>query len=100
MSSRAFNIAFLNTQGLRTENLTKVSIARDAEKYNIQVVSLTETHIKESTIEQARGKKKNYKVYHNGIEGTKEYTGVRILIEEEVPATSTRVMKSSTYGRF
>ena len=36
MSPRAFNIATLNTQALRTENLTKVSIARDAEKYDPQ----------------------------------------------------------------
>ena len=43
MSLRAFNIATFNTQGLRTENLKKVSIARDAEKYNIQVIGLTET---------------------------------------------------------
>ena len=49
MSSRAFNIAGFNTQDLRMENLTKVSIARDAEKYNIQVMDLTETHIKENT---------------------------------------------------
>ena len=49
MSSRAFNIAGFNTQDLRTENLKKVSIARDAEKYNIQVMDLTETHIKENT---------------------------------------------------
>ena len=49
MSSRAFNIAGFNTQDLRTENLKKVSIAKDAEKYNIQVLDLTETHIKENT---------------------------------------------------
>ena len=91
MSSRAFNIATFNTQGLHTENLNKVSIPRDAEKYNIQVMNLTETHIKESAIEQARGNKKNYTVYHNGIEGTNKYTGVGILIEEEIPATFTTV---------
>ena len=100
MSSRAFNIAFFNTQGLQTQNLTKVSIAKDAEKCDIQVVSLTETHIKESTTEQVRGKKKNYTVYHNGIEGMNKYTGVRITIKEEIPVTSTRVMISSTNGRF
>ena len=87
--SRAFNVATSNTQGLRTDNLKKVSIARDTEKCNIQVMGLTERHIKESTIEQARGNKKKYTVYHNVIEGTNEYTGVEILIEEEIPATFT-----------
>ena len=59
MSSRAFNTTTFNTQGLRTDNLNKVLIARDTEKYNIQVTGLNETHTKESAIEQARGKKKN-----------------------------------------
>ena len=76
---------------MQTENLKKVSIARDAEKYKIQVMGLTETHIKDSTIEWARGKKKNYTIYHSGIEGMNEYTGVGIFIEEEIPATFTRV---------
>ena len=59
MSSRVFNTATFNTQDLWTDNLKKVSITRDAAKYNIQVMGLTETHIKESTIEQAGGNKKN-----------------------------------------
>ena len=59
MSSRAFNTTTFNTQGLRTDDLKKVWIARDAEKYNIQVTGLNETHIKENAIEQARGNKKN-----------------------------------------
>ena len=51
MSLRAFNITIFNTQGLQMVNLKNVSTARDAEKYNIQVVGLTKIHIKESTIE-------------------------------------------------
>ena len=54
-------------------------------------MGLTETSIKASTIEQARGKKKNYPVYRNGIEETNEYTGIGILIKEEIPATFTKV---------
>ena len=54
-------------------------------------MGLTETSIKASTIEQARGKKKNYSVYCNGLEETNEYTGIGILIEEEIPATFTKV---------
>lgn len=57
----------------------------------MQVMSLTETHIKESTIEQIKRNKKKYIVYHNGIEGTNECTEVRILIKEQIPATFTRV---------
>ena len=49
---------------------------------NIQAIGLTETHIKESIIKQARGNKK-YTAYHNGIEGMNKYLGVGILIQEE-----------------
>ena len=100
MSSRAFNIAIFNTQCSWKENLRKVSITTDAEKNNIQVTDLTETHIKESTVEQARGKKKNHTVYHNGIEGTNKYTVVGILIEEEIPGTFTRVNDRICYAEI
>ena len=63
-------------------------------------MGLTETHFKESAIEQARGKKKNYTIYHNGIEGTNEYTGVGILIEEEIPATFTSVNDRILYAEI
>ena len=87
-TSKAFNIA---TQGLGKDDLKKVSIATDAEKYIIQVMALTETHNKESTTKQAKGNKKKYTVYHSETEGTNKYTGVGILIEEEIPATFTKV---------
>ena len=82
------------------ENLKKVSIARYAEKYNIQVMGVNETHIKESTIEQARGKRKNYTVYHNGIEGANKHKVVGILIEEEIPSTFTRVNDRICYAKI
>ena len=63
-------------------------------------MGLTETHFKESGIEQARGKKKNYTVYHNGIEGTNEYTGVGILIEEEIPATFASLNDRTLYAEI
>ena len=44
-------------------------------------MGLTETHIKESIIEQAGEYKKKSTVYHNGVEGTNRYTGVKILIK-------------------
>ena len=100
MLSRAFNIAAFNNQGLRTENLKKVSIVGDAERNSIQVVGLTETHVKESAIQRSRGKKENFTVYHNGIEGMNEYTGVGILIEKEIPATFTRVNDRICYAEI
>ena len=81
MSSRAFIIATFKAPGLQTESLKKVSISRDVEKYSIQVMNLTETHIKKNTIEQIRGKKKKYTVYHNGTEETNEHARVGILIK-------------------
>ena len=39
-------------------------------------------------------------VYHNGIERTNEYTGVGILIEEEIPTTFTRVNDRICYAEI
>ena len=63
-------------------------------------MNLTETHIEKSKMEQVRGKKKKYTVYHNGIEETNEYTRVGILIEEEIPATFTRVNDRICYAEI
>ena len=49
---------------------------------------------------KSKGNKKKYAVYHNGIEGTNEYTGVGILIEEEIPATFTRVNDRICYAEI
>ena len=54
-------------------------------------MGLTETHIRESTIEHISGNKKKCTVYHNEIEGTNEYIIVGILIEEEIPAMNSRI---------
>ena len=54
-------------------------------------MGLTETHIRESTIEHISGNKKKCTVYHNEIEGTNEHIVVGILIEEEIPAMNSRI---------
>ena len=84
MSSAAFNFATFNTQSLWTDNLKKVSIARDAEKYVIQVVKYTSKKVQWN---QARENKKKCIVYHNGIEETNENSEIAKLIEVEIPAT-------------
>ena len=63
-------------------------------------MGLTETHIKESIIEQAGEYKKKSTVYHNGVEGTNRYTGVKILIEQKLPATFTRVNDRICYAEI
>ena len=41
----------------------------DANKYNIQEMGLTETHIKKQDLEEITVNNKKYIIYYNGIEG-------------------------------
>ena len=84
------NIGTLNTQGCQGK--TKIlSIARDTEKYNVEILGLTETHVKNQHLEEVKGIKKVYNLYHNGIKGTNKYSGVGLLINKDINATFQRI---------
>ena len=87
---KIINIGTLNTQGCQ-DILKLPSIAKDAERYNVQILALTETHLVNQEIEVIKVEKKRYNVYHNGIEGKNIYSGVGILIEEDIPAVFRRI---------
>ena len=48
------NIGTLNTQGCQ-DNTKSLSIARDTEKYNVQILGLTETHVADQQLEEVKG---------------------------------------------
>ena len=48
------NIGTLNTQGCQ-DNTKLLSIASDSEKYNVQILGLTETHIVDQHLEEIKG---------------------------------------------
>jgi len=88
---KQINIGTLNTQGCRNTNKIH-SIAKDADKFNLQVLlALTETHIADQIIEKVKVNKKTYNVYHNGIAGKNIYAGVGILLED-IPAVFSRIL--------
>ena len=85
-----FNIATLNTQGC-IDKTKRHTIALDAERYKIQILALTETHVVEKNLEEIKIGKKTYNIYHNGIEGENKFSGVGILIEKHIEATFARI---------
>ena len=100
MKFKYLKVATFNTQGLRSCKIKRKKITEDAERYDIQVMGITETHIKESTVEHFKSKQKRYTIYHNGIEEESQFTGVGIVIEEDIPATFTRVNDRICYAEL
>ena len=84
-------IATFNIQGCKTDKEKIKSLAIDAESYEIQVIGFTESHIETMSIEEVKGKKKIYNVYHNGIKDKNKHTGVGIIVEKEIPAVMNRI---------
>ena len=84
------NIGTLNTQGCQ-DNTKLLSIASDSEKYNVQILGLTETHIVDQHLEEIKGIKNVFNLYHNGIKGSNKYSGVGILIDKDISATFRRI---------
>ena len=66
-------IATFNIQGCKTNSLKIKSVVRDAEKYGIQIMGVTETHIYDMELVEIKGEKKLYNIYHNGITDTNKY---------------------------
>ena len=84
---KLLNIGTFNVQGCNDEQ-KRASIGKDAEKYNVHILGITETRIEKEEIEDINGK---YNIYHNGIEGTNKCTGVGIVIRKELKAEFIRI---------
>ena len=85
-----FNIGTLNRQGCKDKK-KQVSIAKDAEKYKLQILGITETHVATQEIQEIKGSKESYNIYHNGIEGNNSFSGVGVIIEKVIKANFTRI---------
>ena len=85
-----FDIGTFNTQGCKTSE-KRYSIARDASKYNISILGLTETHVEEQYIEVITIDNQTYNIYHNGIEGKNKFSGVGILLKSDIEARVERI---------
>lgn len=92
------NIGTLNTQGCQ-DNTKLLSIASDSEKYNVQILGLTETHIVDQHLEEIKGIKNVFNLYHNGIKGSNKYSGVGILIDKDISATFRRISDRNMCSR-
>ena len=58
------NVASFTIRGCKTEYSSKIKkIVIDSEKYNIQILGLTETDIEDKQIEEIKGKKKTMMLY-------------------------------------
>ena len=82
----SLNVGTLNVQGCREESKQR-NIIDDAFKYNLQILGLTETHIKDegtTTINVKRDNKISctYQVFFSGIEDTHTFSGTGIAIED------------------
>ena len=85
-----FDIGTFNTQGCKASE-KRYSIARDASKYNISILGLTETHVEEQYVEEITIDKQTYNIYHNGIEGKNKFSGVGILMKSDIEARVERI---------
>ena len=54
-------------------------------------MGVTETHVEHMELEEIKGERKLYNIYHNGIIDKNKYTGVGIIIEKEICAVIDRI---------
>ena len=76
-------VATLNVQGCK-DKTERINIAKDAKKYGINIMGLTETHMEEEEKENITVGNTSYNIYHNGINNKNKYTGVGLLINAEI----------------
>ena len=67
------------------------TIAKDSSSYNIQVLGITETHIREEVTKTVNVESGKYIFYNGGINGENVYSGVGILIEENLVSRFKRI---------
>ena len=91
----SLNVGTLNVQGCREESKQR-NIIDDAFKYNLQILGLTETHVKDegtTTINAKRDNKisRTYQVFFSGIEDTNTFSGTGIAIEDSLHPRFKRI---------
>ncbi len=83
----SLNIGTLNIQGCQ-DKTKQLSIYQDALNYDLQILGLTETHVKEERIKFVTVKSElrtcNYQVYYSGIKGKNTFSGTALVIEESL----------------
>ena len=91
---KKLNIGTLNVQGCQDE-ITKKFLYEDTLRYDLQILGLTETHVKDETIETIKikhgGKNRSYNVYFSGIEGNNTFSGTGIIVEESLKPHFKRI---------
>ena len=80
------NVGTLYVRGLNSD-LKKQQLANDMSKYNITILAIQETKLKEEGITEiiTSDKKKTYEIYHTGSKDNKHH-GVGIVIEKGIDA--------------
>ena len=91
----SLNVGTLNVQGCREESKQR-NIIDDAFKYNLQILGLTETHVKDegtTTINVKRDNRisRTYQVFFSGIEDTNTFSGTGIAIEDSLHPRFKRI---------
>ena len=88
------NVGTLNVQGCK-DKATQKFIFEDTIRYDLQVLGLTETHVKEDTTKSIKiqhgGKTRSYKAYFSGITGNNELSGTGITVEESLKPSFKRI---------
>ena len=76
----------VNAQGCCEQNKQR-TIVEDALRYDLQILGLTETHVKDEgtttiTVKQENNIKRTYQVFFTGIKDTNTFPGTGIAIED------------------
>ena len=84
---KLLNVGTLNVQGCK-DKATQKFIFEDTIRYDLQVLGLTETHVKEETTKSIKiqhgCKTRSYKAYFSGITGNNAFSGTGIIVEESL----------------
>ena len=96
-NNRKINFGTLNVRGCQEDYEIKTA-CRDANRYNIQILGITETHIKgdEETIvleieDEKQKTKREYYCYFGGIKDDNVFSGVGVIIEKEMAPKFNRI---------
>ena len=94
MKYKYLNIGTLNVRGSRDE-VKMETIAKDAANYNLQILGITETHVKEESNTKIAVKSeqniRTYNYYNGGIVEGNTYAGVGVLIDADLESKVNRV---------
>ena len=100
---KPLNVGTLNAQGCN-DALKQDQILQDALRYDMHILGLTETHIKEEThtaITVKYGDKiRTYNVYFGGIEQNNPYSGTGLIIDSTLNPKFTNISDRITTENY